>query len=287
MITLAILADIHGNRTALQAVFNDLERRGGADHIIVLGDLAVFGPDPAGVLRLLQAYEPIFHVAGNTDRYLVEKRYPPDPHDEGWRSQVLASFPWTADQLGQAGLRFLARLPYRQVLNFTGEHPILAVHGSPRSDEENISPDTPEVELGQMLRNHFHYNLLLCAHTHVPLDRRSVAGQRVVNVGSVGLPFDNEPRASYVLIQLAPGGEYRVEMRRVAYDVEAVIAQLFAVDHPAAEVQAYNLRTARRLDPQLIYTNAMRQRPVVLAKSKAQKDFQSAVLLSRLAQVSS
>lgn len=282
MRTLAILADIHGNRIALQAVLNDLERRGGADHMIVLGDLAVFGPDPGGVLTLLQAHEPIFHVCGNTDRYLVEERYPTIPGDESWRSQVLASFPWTASQLGQAGLNFLAQLLRRQFLNFTEEHPLLAVHGSPRSDEENIDPDTPEVELKRMLRDGLAYNLLLCAHTHVPLDR-IVAEKRVVNVGSVGLPFDGDPRASYALIHLVPGGEYRVEFRRVAYEVEAVVNELVAVAHPAAEVQAYNLRTARRLDPQLIYTHSMRQGHASPVETSEQGDFQSATLSSELA----
>lgn len=280
MRTLAILADIHGNCIALQAVLNDLERRGGADHMIVLGDLAVFGPDPSGVLTLLQAHEPIFHVCGNTDRYLVEARYPTIPGDENWRSQVLASFPWTASQLGQAGLNFLAHLLRRQFLNFSEEHPILAVHGSPRSDEENIDPDTPEVELRRMLLDGLAYNLLLCAHTHVPLDR-IVAEKRVVNVGSVGLPFDGDPRASYALIHLVPGGEYRVEFRRVAYEVEAVVNELVAVAHPAAEVQAYNLRTARRLDPQLIYTHPMRQGHASSAETSEQRDFQSATLSLR------
>jgi diadenosine tetraphosphatase ApaH/serine/threonine PP2A family protein phosphatase len=286
MRTLAILADIHGNRIALQAVLNDLGRRGGADHLMVLGDLAVFGPDPSGVLALLHKYEPIFHVCGNTDRYLLEKRYPTSPYEGGWQAQVLASFPWTAHQLGEVGLRFLTRLPHRQFLNLTGEHPILAVHASPRSDEENIYPDTTETELKQILQDNLPYTLLLCGHTHVPMDRL-VAGQRVVNVGSVGLPFDGDPRAGYTLIHLMPGGRYQVEMRRVAYDVEAVVEQLYAVAHPAAEVQAFNLRTARRLDSQLIYTPAMRGQGSAVAEPQAQQDFQAAMLLSRLAQVTS
>jgi diadenosine tetraphosphatase ApaH/serine/threonine PP2A family protein phosphatase len=160
------------------------------------------------------------------------------------------------------------------------------VHASPRSDEENIYPDTTETELKQILQDNLPYTLLLCGHTHVPMDRL-VAGQRVVNVGSVGLPFDGDPRAGYTLIHLMPGGRYQVEMRRVAYDVEAVVEQLYAVAHPAAEVQAFNLRTARRLDSQLIYTPAMRGQGSAVAEPQAQQDFQAAMLLSRLAQVTS
>lgn len=62
MTTLAVLADIHGNSVALQVVLDDLDSQGGADHLIVLGDLAFFGPDPMGVLNLLWEREPIFYV---------------------------------------------------------------------------------------------------------------------------------------------------------------------------------------------------------------------------------
>jgi predicted phosphodiesterase len=254
---LAVLADIHGNKVALQAVLDDLAAEGGADQTIVLGDLAVFGPDPVGVLTLLKGREPIYHVCGNTDRYLVEKRYPGGSGKPGWQTQVLASFPWTADRLGGNGLQFLAGLPRQQRLFLTEVHSILAVHGSPHSDEENIRPDTPEEELSQMVADSPSFNLLLCAHTHLPVNR-VVAGRRIVNVGSVGLPFDGDPRASYAIVHLQPGGDYGVEFRRVDYDVEAVVSELFAVAHPAAEIQAYNLRTARPLSDSLIYTNEMR-----------------------------
>ena len=257
MKTLAVMADMHGNSLALRAVLADLAAAGGAEAVLVLGDLAVFGPDPVGVLKLAQKFETAFLVQGNTDRYLVEGRYPIQLDGQDWQSKVLASFPWTAHQLGQAGLEFLARLPKQQLLRFSPQHTILAVHGSPRSDEENIRLDTPERELAAML--HWdNYNLLLCAHTHLPCDR-IVAGRRIINVGSVGLSFDGDRRACYVLITLLPWGDFQIQFRRVAYDVEAVIDQLIALDHPAAGVTAYNLRTARPLGQKLIYTEEMRQ----------------------------
>jgi diadenosine tetraphosphatase ApaH/serine/threonine PP2A family protein phosphatase len=138
------------------------------------------------------------------------------------------------------------------------DHIILAVHGSPRSDEENIRPTTPDDELEQMLVDGPSYNLLLCAHTHLPVNR-VVAGRRVVNVGSVGLPFDGCPSANYALVHLRPAGDYQVDFRRVAYDVEGVVSQLIARNHPATEVQAYNLRTALPISQSLIYTEEMRQ----------------------------
>ena len=254
---LAVLADIHGNSVALRAVLADLARQGGADAVINLGDLAVFGPDPVGVLNLSRQIGTTFFVRGNTDRYLVEGNYPGRPGGSDWQSQVLASFPWTAKELGRTGLNFLANLPPWQLLRIDPEHIILAVHGSPRSDEENIRPDTPIAELAPMINDQT-YDLLLCAHTHLPCDRM-VAGRRVVNVGSVGLPFDGDPRASYVLIDLRPRGEYHIQFRRVSYDIEQVVRQLVAFNHPTADVSAYNLRNALPLGQTLIYTDRMKQ----------------------------
>lgn len=258
MTTLAVLADIHGNRVALEAVLEDLDSQGGADQLLVLGDLAVFGPDPVGVLDLLHAREPVLHICGNTDRYLFEGEYPRGSGKQSWEAQVLASFPWTVRHLGKSGLRFLTGLPRQQLLALSPEHTVLAVHGSPRSDEENIRPDTPDEVLIDMFGD-LPFNLLLCGHTHLPFSR-TVAGRRVVNVGSVGLPFDGFPGASYILVHTHPEGDYHIEFRRVAYEVEAVVAQLIAAGHPAAEVQAYNLRTARPLGDGLVYTDEMRRR---------------------------
>ena len=79
MKTLAVMADMHGNSLALRAVLADLAAVGGAEAVLILGDLAVFGPDPVGVLKLLQQFETAFFVQGNTDRYLVGERYPVQP----------------------------------------------------------------------------------------------------------------------------------------------------------------------------------------------------------------
>jgi len=259
---LAVISDIHGNSLALKAVLADLETRGGANQLLILGDLVAFGPDPGGVLRLLREYEPAIYILGDTDRYLVEKQYPTRTGYQRWQAEMLASFFWTAYQLSAVDLRFLAGLSRSKLIRFDDDHIILAVHGSPRSDEESILPQTSDIELERMLAGDLFYNLLVCGHTHIPLDR-VIDGRRVVNTGSVGLPFNGDPRASYVLIDLQPHGEYEVEFRQVAYDIEAVVAQLDAARHPAAVMQSYNLRTARPLTQKLVYTNVMRQSQVI------------------------
>ncbi|NJN92623.1 MAG: metallophosphoesterase family protein [Anaerolineales bacterium] len=269
MTQIAVLSDIHGNSVALEAVLTDLENHGRVEAMIILGDLVVFGPDPVGVLALLQKQDHIFHIRGNTDRYLIEKQYPGHPDGQDWQSQVLASFPWTAEQLGPAELQFLTQLPTQQLLSLSQDHTVLAVHGSSRSDEDNIRPNTSDTELATMLNltpstsiTERDYQLLLCAHTHIPVDRM-LYGRRIVNTGSVGLPFDGKQSASYILIHLQPQGNLDIEFRRVAYDVEKTIKQLWDVDHPTANISTINLRTARPLSQDLIYTDNMRkgQRP--------------------------
>jgi putative phosphoesterase len=256
MTRLAVLSDIHGNSLALQQVLDDLDAQGGADSIIVLGDLVVCGPDPLGVLSLLRERESVIYVRGNTDRYLLERLYPDDPGGQDWESQVLASFPWAAHQLGKEGLEFIASLPPQQLVRFSNTHIVQAVHGSPRDDEENISPNLSDADLAAMLDD-LPYNLLVCGHTHLPFER-VVAGRHIVNVGSVGLPFDGDPRSCYAMIDLRPNGSYQVEFRRVAYDIKAVVHELIHTTHPAADVSTFNLINARPLGEKLIYTDQMR-----------------------------
>jgi diadenosine tetraphosphatase ApaH/serine/threonine PP2A family protein phosphatase len=104
--------------------------------------------------------------------------------------------------------------------------------------------------------------VLVCGHTHVPMDR-SLTNVRVVNAGSVWIPFDGDPRACYALISnvAANGcGPTQVDLRRVPYDVEKAVEQLYDRHHPAADIGAYNLRTARSIGSNLIYTPEMRHR---------------------------
>jgi diadenosine tetraphosphatase ApaH/serine/threonine PP2A family protein phosphatase len=140
----------------------------------------------------------------------------------------------------------------------------MAVHGSPRSDEEGLTVETEADDFERMLIGP-RVAIVICGHTHVPM-YRSLDWGRVVNAGSVGIPFDGDPRACYVVIHNAESngsGPIRVEFRRVYYDIERAVEQLYARDCPGADISAYNLRTARSLGgSSLIYTEEMRCRQV-------------------------
>ncbi|MEW5958879.1 MAG: metallophosphoesterase family protein [Chloroflexota bacterium] len=266
---IAVISDIHGNAVALEAVLEDLERRGGADCLVVPGDLFAFGPEPKAVYTILRQLPNARFLLGNTDRYLLTGAYPTKAIDDDWQAKLLLSFHWTAERLGSEGLRFLGTLPPAQRIQ-EGDRQLLAVHGSPRSDEEGLTPKTGAEHLREMSLDP-QVAVLVGGHTHIPMDRL-LNGVRLVNAGSVGLPFDGDPRACYVIIShlAAPDGRLtQVEFRRVIYDVEKAIKQFYTNGYPAADVSAYNLWTGRSIGSSLIYTARMRQTKIPVPTAAA------------------
>jgi putative phosphoesterase len=257
---IAILSDIHSNSVALEAVLEDLSKLGGADQIVVPGDMFAYGPAPRQTLEKLYELPNARFLLGNTDRYLLEGSYPPIFSGDGWRHKLMLSFEWTAERLGPEGLRFLEALPLYQVIR-DGAHELLAVHGSPRSDEEGLSLKTTHaalhgVSLGPQVV------VLASGHTHVPMNR-IINSLRVVNAGSVGIPFDGVPRACYALVSNLSTASPHIELRRVAYDIEAVVAQYYDCHHPAADMSAYNLRAARSMGGTQVYDHVTHQGQVL------------------------
>jgi diadenosine tetraphosphatase ApaH/serine/threonine PP2A family protein phosphatase len=108
-----------------------------------------------------------------------------------------------------------------------------------------------------------HVTLLTCGHTHTPMDR-IIGGVRVVNTGSVGIPFDGDPRACYGLISNLNAEDpaaVQVQLRRIAYDIEAAVEHLYAHNHPAAELGAYNLRNGKPRGSSTFYMEKMHHAP--------------------------
>src|SRR4051812_43167574 len=127
----AVLFDVHGNLAALQAVLAETEAAG-VDGYAIGGDLALFGPEPAGCVDRLRALgERAVLVQGNTDRYLAEGRDDP-------------AVAWTSARLGEERVAWLGGLPTRQEL---AAHDALVVHATPRGDEELLRPETPDDEV--------------------------------------------------------------------------------------------------------------------------------------------
>src|SRR5918912_1179983 len=202
---------------ALEAVLAEVAEE--AVDVVLVGGDAVGGPQPAQILDRLQSVGVrVRWVRGNTERALLEG---PAWVDES-AHEALA---WTAARLSADERSFLAALPQRQVLRLDRLGRVVFCHATPRSDLEIVTEATPDAHLRDVLAG-VEADLVVSGHTHMQLDRR-VDGVRVVNAGSVGMPYEGEVAAFWALVE---DGE--PSLRRTAFDVEAAIAELQASAAP-------------------------------------------------------
>lgn len=233
----ALIADIHGNLTALDVVLADLARRG-ADRVVCLGDVAATGPQPRETLRRLRSLGcPV--VMGNADAWLLHPHLDEDADEDARRFAEIDL--WCRARLDEDDLAFVRTFRPTVELSIGDGLSLLCFHGSPRSWDEVVTATTPETELEDMLRG-VHAGVLAGGHTHVPLVRRH-RGTLLVNPGSVGLPYEiapdtgearNPPWAEYTVLDTG-GGSLSVELRRAPVDARAVTAAALASGMPHAE----------------------------------------------------
>jgi putative phosphoesterase len=218
---IAALYDVHGNLPALNAVLEELMVVQ-PDLIVVGGDI-VSGPMPAQTLqRLLQLGERVRLIRGNNDREVVTifdgqpvvRRYLPAPSEQG-----LNDIGWIAGQLTRAERDVLAALPEQLMFQIEGLGEILFCHATPHNDEELFTPLTPEERLSDLFSG-VEQEIVVCGHTHIQF-AREIGKLSILNAGSVGMPFANQPGAYWLL--LSPEG---YEFRWTGYDALAAAQEL-------------------------------------------------------------
>ncbi|HLZ58548.1 MAG TPA: metallophosphoesterase family protein [Ktedonosporobacter sp.] len=254
---IAILSDIHGNSLALDAVLADIQSRCTIDAYWVLGDMAALGYDPVGAVERITALPNARFVRGNTDRYVLADELPAilanarpeDPQQLKAMLESARSIAWAKGALTATGkLPWLAELPLEQRMTLPDGTRVLGVHAAPGTDDgPGIHPDLSDDELRALLAGS-EADLVFVGHTHVALDR-TVDNIRVVNLGSVSNPVTSDLRASYVLLQVDTSG-YQLELRRVEYDREAVIAKIQQSAHPASNFLIRFMRGQQLRKPQ-------------------------------------
>lgn len=225
----AALYDIHGNLPALEAALAEVEAAGAG--VIVIGGDVVSGPMPRATMeRLLALGDRARWLRGNADREVVAA-FDGLPLGPGMPDEVRAVTTWTAGQLERRHRDTLAKLPERVTMEIEGVGEVLFCHGSPRSDEEMLTRATPEARLREALAG-VRQRVVVCGHTHMPFDRQ-LDGMRVLNAGSVGMPY-GEPGAHWLLL----GPE--VSPRRTTYDLERAAAEIRLSGYPQAQDFADN-----------------------------------------------
>jgi putative phosphoesterase len=219
--SVAALYDIHGNLPALDAVLADLGRH--VDRMVIGGDI-VLGPMPRETLARVRALgERALVIRGNCDRLVADagsESVTPLP------SPIRDLITWTADQLDAEARAFLGALPLTATLNVSILGDVLFCHATPRSDDELFTVRSTDEQVAPMFDG-VTVPIVVCGHTHMQFDRL-VRGIRVVNAGSVGMPY-GAPGACW--LRLGPS----VEMKRAAYDLEAAATAVRSSDYPQAE----------------------------------------------------
>jgi predicted phosphodiesterase len=261
MTRLAVLADIHGNLPALEAVLADMAPFG-VDQVIVAGDVINWGPHSAEVTaRVAQAGWPV--IRGNNEFYLLDYDTPRAPAAWSDRRQW-PLLPWLREQLAGRWTTAIAGWPDSLSLRFPDAPPLRVVHGSPRSNTEPMFPGATDADLAAMLAG-VDEQTVIAAHTHLPMDRQ-VPGRpdgecwRVLNPGSVGNPLDGVAVCRYLLLEgsaagwrasarelpLDPGPVLRDFEREAFGQVCGVVGQLVMREHRHARIELLPFLTWRQ-----------------------------------------
>jgi predicted phosphodiesterase len=222
----AALYDIHGNLPALEAVLADVARAH-VDYIVVGGDVLP-GPMPRECLACLRALAtPVDFICGNGEAAVLAARAGRDL--DTLPQQAREAVRWVADELRPAEVARIASWPAAVRVDIAGFGEVLFCHATPRSDTEIFTASTPASRL-QPIFDAAGAALVVCGHTHIAFDR-TVGQVRVVNAGSVGMPFD-EPGAYWALIGPA------LELRCTPYDLVAAAAVIRSTRYPQGDVFA-------------------------------------------------
>ena len=206
----AALYDIHGNLPALEAVLADLEHPEIAVDEIVVGGDVLWGPMQSECLELLQSVGATF-LSGNCERDVLHPESDVDT--------------WCSGRLVERERAFVASWPMMVERNVNGLGRVVFCHATPRDDEAILTRITPDDAVAATLAG-VDAAVVVCGHTHVQFDRRVPEAPRLVNAGSVGLPYEGIPGAFWAL--LGPD----VDLRRTDYDVERALAVLQKEEFP-------------------------------------------------------
>ena len=219
----AAIYDIHGNLPALDAVLEEI-RGAGVDLITVGGDVLP-GPMPVETLtRLFDLPIPVQFIQGNGEVAVLAELTGMEAYD--LPEQVREIIRWTAQQLSSEHERALASWPKTLRFEIPGLGEVLFCHATPRNENECFTRLTPDQVLSPVFEG-LNVPVVVCGHTHMQFDRM-IGKTRVVNAGSVGMPF-GEPGADWLL--LGPD----VELQHTAYDLAHAAERIRGTKYPKAE----------------------------------------------------
>ncbi|MEH7304669.1 metallophosphoesterase family protein [Neobacillus drentensis] len=234
---IAFISDIHGNVTALDTVLADINQRN-VEKIFVLGDICFRGPEPQRSLDLVRSLNTDV-IKGNADEWVIRGIKEGEVPDSAL-GMMSRERDWTFSQLDKASIDYLKNLPTELKLEY-GKVRIHAYHATPKSLFEVVTPyESDQVIAEKMMGSEA--DIYIYAHIHKPFIRY-INGKCIINIGSVGLPFDGLAKSSYALLEIQEEC-FQTSIMRVDYDVNKVINQFTESDYPNSEQMKKVLRNA-------------------------------------------
>lgn len=241
---IAVMADIHGNSPALEAVIQDMAHQQ-VEAVLVGGDLVGRGPQGNAVVhRIRNLAWPC--VRGNHEDYLlgfIQRQVP----EEWWSEDVWAASRWMVRDLDAAAIAYIQNLPFS--LTPATTQPFRLFHGTPVKNNDGIGPWTTDEDCHRHLDS-IHEHAFVCGHTHRP-HLRTLPSGFIANVGSVGLPFNGDWRAQYAICYREhEQSPWFVDFRQVEYDREAFLlyyesSGFLHAGHVTARLLWHEIQTAR------------------------------------------
>jgi putative phosphoesterase len=240
----AVLSDVHGNSIALAAVRKAI-KAAKPDAILVAGDHALNGPDPAGTIDGLRELEEdgALIIQGNTDIAVADLDFSaafPWATD-GVADQVRIAAEWANETIGEERRDWLRRLPAERRLRL-GETLLLVTHGSPGSQTQGFDKAL-DASVTVELAARTDARVITCGHTHLP-EVRDLGWKVIVNAGSAGYVFDGDPTASWALVEV-DGEDVSAAIHRTEFDNLAVSNALTARGLPGDIYRAATVRTGK------------------------------------------
>jgi predicted phosphodiesterase len=215
---IAILADIHGNLPAFEAVLQHA-RQQTPDLLIIAGDIVIGAPDSVACWQLAQSLVcPI--VRGNHERYLAY--IGTAQGDPAWLTEQYKPVQWAAAQFTAAERAAVAALPLTLALPNAPD--MLVVHASARSDRENLPPSKPDADIAAMFPVQERW--IVRGHDHIARNQ-PWRDKQIITVGSVGLLMDGNTAAQYLLLDATSQG-WAVQHQAVDYDLNSTLERFAA-----------------------------------------------------------
>ena len=237
---IALIGDVHANLSALEAVLTHAHEQG-VEAIWNVGDFVGYGAFPDEVVQRLRK-ENALSIVGNYDLKVLQFKQKKKKWRKKKQPDKYLAFEWAYENLSKKSRKYLRFLSQEIRMKVKGKR-VLLTHGSPASDEEPLTPDTPEKRLRELAQT-AKADVIICGHSHRPF-AREVDGVWFINTGSVGRPDDGDPRACYAVLEI-DSKRIQVRHHRVEYDVERAVAAIR--EHKLPEAFAQMTLQGRNLD---------------------------------------